>query len=192
MQKSRGYLYKVSRKYKFYNPSGVYFVSFATINWIDVFVREQYFSVLTDSLNYCCKEKGLELYAYCIMPSHVHLMFSDRSENPSKLLKEFKSHTSKQMQAQIAEHPQESRKEWLLWMMKRAGAKNSNVKDMQFWQQHNKPIELWSNNVIKQKLDYIHYNPVHAGFVEEPHHWKHSSAKYYAGYSDDLPLTIIS
>ncbi|MBI9065923.1 MAG: hypothetical protein JEZ09_01445 [Salinivirgaceae bacterium] len=56
-------------------------------------------------------------------------------------------------------------------MMERAGRKNSNVKKRQFWQQHNKPIELWSIDVIQQKLDYIHYNPVESGFVLEPHHW---------------------
>ncbi len=54
-------------------------------------------------------------------------------------------------------------------MLKRAGSKNSNVKKSQFWQQHNKPIELWSPNVIDQKVDYIHNNPVEAGFVNEPY-----------------------
>ena len=59
--------------------------------------------------------------------------------------------------------------------------KNSNVKHMQFWQQHNKPIELHSNKAIDQKFDYIHNNPVEAGFVLEPEHWKYSSAVNYSG-----------
>jgi putative transposase len=66
-------------------------------------------------------------------------------------------------------------------MMEQAGRKNSNVKKRQFWQQHNKPIELWSNEVLTQKLDYIHNNPVEAGFVSEPFHWKYSSAANYSG-----------
>lgn len=66
-------------------------------------------------------------------------------------------------------------------MMKRAGNKNSNVKAYQFWQQHNKPIELWSAKVIDQKMEYIHNNPVLSGFVEEPHYWKYSSAVDYSG-----------
>tara|TARA_R110002072_G_scaffold281684_1_gene444339 strand:+ start:1483 stop:1725 length:243 start_codon:yes stop_codon:yes gene_type:complete len=49
----------------------------------------------------------------------------------------------------IEENPQESRKEWLLWMMERAGKKNSNISKRQFWQQHNKPIELWSGKVTR-------------------------------------------
>jgi putative transposase len=109
--------------------------------------------------------KGMEIYSWCIMPSHVHLVFRAKEANPSELLKNFKTYTSKALQKMIEEHPQESRKEWILWMMKRAGLKNSNVKNMQFWQQHNKPIELWSPEVIDQKVDYIHRNPVVAGFV---------------------------
>ena len=66
-------------------------------------------------------------------------------------------------------------------MFKRAGSKNSNIKEKQFWQQHSKPIELRSNKVIQEKLDYIHNNPVQAGFVTKPHYWKHSSAANYCG-----------
>ncbi len=67
----------MSRKYKFHNPDGIYFISFATVNWIDVFVREQYFAIMAESIEFCQKQKGLVLFAYCILPSHVHLMFKD-------------------------------------------------------------------------------------------------------------------
>ncbi len=50
-----------------------------------------------------------------------------------------------------------------------------------FWQDHNKPIELYSNNVIQQKIDYIHFNPVEAGFVDLPEAYLYSSARDYAG-----------
>jgi len=63
----------------------------------------------------------------------------------------------------------------------RAASKNSNVQKRQFWQQHNKPIELWSPEVTEQKMNYIHDNPVEAGFVLEAHHWKYSSAIDYSG-----------
>jgi REP element-mobilizing transposase RayT len=171
----------MSRKYKFHNKEGLYFVSFATVYWMDVFVREEYVNVLTDSLSYCRDNKGMEIYAWCILSSHVHLVFRAKNNNPGDLLKEFKTYTSKKLQKLINDNPQESRKEWLLWMMERAGKKNSNIKNRQFWQQHNKPIELWSSSVIEQKIDYIHYNPVEAGFVIEPHHWKYSSAIDYSG-----------
>ena len=62
------------------------------------------------------------------MPSHVHLVFRARENNPGILLKEFKTFTSKKLKKTIVENSQESRKEWILWMMEKAGAKNSNVR----------------------------------------------------------------
>jgi REP element-mobilizing transposase RayT len=134
----------MSRKYKFHNKPAAYFVSFAVVNWIDILIRPAYFKVFADSLDYCRNNKGMALFAYCIMPSHIHLLFRDDNENPSGLLRDFKGFTSKKMIASIMKNPQESRREWMLWMFKRAGAKNSNVKEYQFWQQNNHPIELWS------------------------------------------------
>jgi len=170
----------MSRKYKFHNPSAAYFVSFATVYWIDIFTRECYFKVLANSIDYCRKQKGMELFAYCFMPSHVHFIFRANNENPTELLRNFKKYTAQKMLQTIMEHPQESRKEWLLWMFEKAGKSKGNITKHQFWQHHNKPIELWSTPVIKQKLEYIHNNPVEAGFVEQPTEWKYSSARNVA------------
>lgn len=181
----------MSRKYKFYNKEGLYFVSFATVYWLDVFTRDHYCWALMESLAYCRKNKGMEIYAWCIMPNHVHLIFSAKDKNPGDLLRDLKSFTSKKIQKLILENPQESRKEWMVWMMRRAGAKNSNIKGMQLWQQHNKPIELWSPAVINQKLDYIHLNPVEAGFVTESYYWKYSSAIDYSGGKGLLEIDYV-
>ena len=50
----------MSRKYKFHDKEGLYFVSFATVYWIDVFVRDQYFWEMAKSLDFCRKQKGME------------------------------------------------------------------------------------------------------------------------------------
>ena len=113
----------MSRKYKFGEKEGAYFVSFATVNWIDVFTRDTYFSVVTASLDYCRKQKGMELYGYCIMPSHVHLIFRSSLGDPSGLMRDFKGFTSRILLKTIEDNPQESRKEWMLWMFERAGKK---------------------------------------------------------------------
>ncbi len=181
----------MSRKYKFHNPSGAYFVSFATVYWIDVFTRAYYFKILADSITYCRSEKGMELFAYCFMPSHVHFIFRSSKEQPAELLRDFKRHTSKKILEAIENNPQESRKEWLLWMFKRAGEKNATTTTYQFWQHHNKPIELWSPAVIKQKTDYIHTNPVVSGFVTNPVDWKYSSARNFTGDHTILEIDAI-
>jgi putative transposase len=179
----------MSTKYKFGDKAGGYFISFATVYWIDVFIRHAYFACITDSLDYCRRKKGMELYGYCIMPSHIHLIFRSSFEDPSGLIRDFKGYTAKKMLKLISENPQESRKEWLLMMFKEAARKSSNVAQMQFWQQSNMPIEIWSLSVFKQKLDYIHNNPVESGFVVDPVDWKFSSARNY-GNDDQTVLEI--
>ncbi|MBT8288772.1 MAG: transposase [Bacteroidia bacterium] len=178
----------MSRKYKFQNPIGLYFVSFATVYWIDIFTRQVYFDVLANSIDYCRRQKGLELFAYCILPSHIHFIFRSSFENPSGLIQDYKKFTAKKMIEAINNNPQESRKEWLLEKFEKAGKVKSNVTKYQFWQHHNKPIELWSAKVVKQKLDYIHNNPVKSGFVTDPTHWKYSSAR---NFQDDQTVIEI-
>jgi putative transposase len=179
----------MSRKYKFHEKNGAYFVSFAIINWIDVFTRDLYCAIMTESLDYCRKNKGMEIYGYCIMPSHIHLIFRSALGDPSGLMRDLKGFTSRKIMKTIQDNPQESRKEWILWMFERAGKKNSNVKDKQFWQQNNQPIEIWSLKVFEQKLNYIHNNPVESGFVTDPIDWKYSSARNY-GNNDHTILEI--
>jgi putative transposase len=179
----------MSRKYKFAEKSGAYFISFSTVNWIDVFTRLDYFDLIIASLEYCRKNKGMEIYGYCIMPSHVHLIFRSSNADPSGLIRDFKGFTSRKIMKAIVENEQESRKEWMLWMFERAGKKNSNVKQRQFWQQNNKPIAIWSLKVFEQKLNYVHYNPVQTGFVTDPIDWKYSSARNY-GNNDHTVLEI--
>jgi len=144
----------MSRNYKFHNPEGTYFISFATVFWVDVFVRRTYFDSLVENLNKCVSDKGMEIYAWCIMPSHLHLVFRSNLQKPDELIRDFKSYTSKKLIKLIEENMQESRREWLLNSFKKAGAGNSNNTKKQFWQQHNHPVELWSNQVIQQKMDY--------------------------------------
>jgi REP element-mobilizing transposase RayT len=121
----------------------------------------------------------MEIYAWCIMPSHVHLVFRSNIQTPDELIRDFKSFTAKELISSISNNDQESRKEWLLNSFKKAGKTNSNNPNNQFWQQHNHPIELWSNEVIQQKIDYTHSNPVVAGFVESDHEYLYSSARDY-------------
>ena len=178
----------MSRNYKFHNPEGVYFVSFAVVEWIDVFTRNEYKDILLDSLLYCQQEKGMEIYAWCVMS----LIFSSiKEEKPELILGSFKRFTSKAIVTAIKENPQESRKEWLLKQFEEAGEKSSNVKQYQLWRHDNKPIELWSNKVIDEKLNYIHNNPVEEGLVFRAEHYVYSSAIDYAGEKGLLDIVLI-
>ena len=160
----------------------MYFVSFAVVYWLDVFTRNQYKDVLVESLEYCQKYKGMEICAWCIMTNHVHLIFRIvDGGKPQLILGDLKRFTSKKLVRMIQENPSESRKEYLLQQFKKAAESSSNVNNFQFWRHDNKPIELWSNKVIQEKIDYIHDNPVEAGLVFRAEDYVYSSAVDYSG-----------
>jgi putative transposase len=182
----------MSVKYKIHNPQGIYFLTYATVNWVDIFTREIYFDIIVDSLRYCQKEKGLVLHAWCIMTNHVHLIAS-ASQIPEKfvplenILRDHKKFTSAELIRTIKKNNQESRQEDLLRHF--ADARKDELN--QLWQYDNHPIELFSNHVTLQKLEYIHLNPVRAGFVDEPWHYRYSSAKDYSGMKGLLDIALL-
>ena len=173
----------MSRSYRFSPTAPLHFVSFATVGWVDVFTRVEYKSILLESLRYCIINKGLEIYAWCIMTNHVHLIMGTQDGvKPEEVLGLHKRHTSEALHTAILKEVSESRREWMMNLFTNAGTANSNNHgNFQLWQQHNHPIELYSREVILQKLDYLHQNPVAAGFVENAEDWLWSSARDYAG-----------
>ncbi len=181
----------MSLKYKFFDKTDLYFVTYTVINWMDVFTSDIYRNVLLDSWNYCIKNKGLKIHAWCIMTNHVHMIISSNEEELSNIMRDMKSFTSTTLKRIIADSPQESYKNRMLKIMKDAGAKNSNNNGFQFWQQHNHPILLDTNYILDQKLDYIHNNPVKKGFVDEPESYLYSSARDYAGIKGLIEIELI-
>lgn len=97
--------------YKIDNTTGIHFVTFAVVAWIDVFTREEYRAVLLESLRYCQKNKGLKIYSWCVMSNHVHLVVAAEHHDTSDILRDFKKFTAKTLIRAIQENPVESRKE---------------------------------------------------------------------------------
>ncbi len=182
----------MSTKYKFIDNNGIYFVSFATVSWVDVFTRLTYMEIFIESVRYCQQNKGLKLHAWCLMSNHAHLVFSRSGQySHSDILRDLKKFTSKNLIEAIENNPSESRKEWMLNIFRSAGQNKNNNKDFQFWQQDNHPIELFSPAVTFQKIDYVHNNPIVAGIVSEPDHYLYSSARDYLGINGVLDVEIL-
>lgn len=176
----------MSRKYKFHNPDGMYFVTYTVVDWIDVFTKSVYKDILIESWKYCIEQKGLVVHSYVIMTNHVHMIISRNKENTlDAILRDMKKFTSS-MIIKAIKVEQESRKDWLLSKFLLAGNKNSNNTSYQFWQQDNKPLECDTPVIFHQKKDYIHKNPVKAGFVARPEDWIYSSAIDYFSNSKGL------
>lgn len=152
-------------RYKIHDQQGLYFLTLTVVGWIDVFSRAKYKHIILDSLRYCQKEKGLNVYAYVIMSNHIHLIASaEEGYELSNILRDFKKFTAKQILKRI-QNGTESRKEWLMYLFRFFAKGNARNREYQFWQADNHPMELYSPSMIEQKLAYVHNNPVHAEVV---------------------------
>ncbi|CAN5472123.1 transposase [soil metagenome] len=153
-----------------------HFLTHTIVDWIDVFTRRELADVIVNSLNYCIMNKGLEVYVWCLMSSHLHMIAgtAEKSENDlSGIMRDFKKFTSKTIIETIGEI-NESRREWILNHFKTGWDK------YHVWQEGMRPIELFTRRFTNQKMDYIHNNPVVAGIVREPQDYLlSSSADYY-------------
>lgn len=160
------------------------------VGWIDIFTRPVYKEIIMDSLSYCRKEKGLLLHGYVLMPNHLHMIASTEvGGNLSHILRDFKKYTSVEIKKYLNDYQNvESRREWMVSMFGMAGKDNAANKEFQLWKNDNHPIALYSNEVVLQKLEYLHNNPVRAGFVVLPEHWLYSSATNYAGLESVIEI----
>lgn len=100
--------------YKIRNQEAIHFITFAVVEWIDVFTRKDYRDVVLDSLRFCQAKKGLLLHCWCIMSDHLHLIVSAKNKDLSNVLRDFKKYTSKQIIEAIKNNQHESRKDWIL------------------------------------------------------------------------------
>jgi len=177
------------------NQNGLHYLTLTVVGWVDVFTRREYKNIVLDSLSYCQMEKGLLLHSYVIMSNHLHLIVSTKSEKGlSAIIRDFKKYTSKQLIKAIQNNHSESRRDWMLRLFKYYAKFNSNNGEYQFWKQDNHPIELLSSKWIKQKLDYIHLNPVRAGLVVATEEYLYSSAKNYAKLPalENIEVTLLN
>jgi REP element-mobilizing transposase RayT len=173
-------------------PGYLYFLTMTVVDWVDLFTRPHYKHLLLDSLKYCQQQKGLEVYAWCLMSNHLHLIASaQEGSSLSDILRDFKKYTSKTLLKAIQQE-NESRREWLLNRFAYAGANDSKITNYKFWQQGNEAKEIQSNQFLEQKLLYLHQNPVRAEITSEPEHYLYSSARDYSGEKGLLDIILVT
>ena len=177
----------VKEGYLIKNQSAPHFITSTVVDWVDIFSRKVYRDEVIKSLDYCISKKGMILYGYVIMTNHVHMIVQSKEGKLSDLIRDFKKFTSKSILRLIQTEP-ESRRDWMLERFRLATATHSRNKEYQFWQYGNHPEEIYSTKFMWSKLDYIHLNPVRAGFVSKASHYLYSSASNYV-YDEGL-LTI--
>jgi len=165
-----------------------HFLTFTIVGWIDLFTRKECCDIVIDSLGFCQLNKSIEIYAYVIMPSHIHLVCRNTKGEPlSNFIRDFKSFTAKQILLFVQENTKESRKDWLLHMFRFHARFNPKNEEFQVWQNTSYPVELYNNHLIDQKINYIHQNPVRACIVTEESCYHFSSANPFSPLKVVLP-----
>ena len=180
-----------SENYRIRNQHSVYFLTFTVTDWVDVFTRRNYRDIIAESLTYCRKNKGLKLFAWCLMTNHIHMVCT--TEPPfemSYFVRDFKKFTAKAVLNDIKNLPK-SRRDWMLYRFEFAGKYDNRIEKYRFWQDKSHPIELTTNEMIVQRINYIHENPVKTGLVGAAEDYLYSSARNYAGLSSVIEIDFI-
>ena len=164
--------------YTIKDQSRAHFITATVVNWIDIFSRKIYRDAIIESLCYCVKNKGMIIYGYVIMTNHIHLIIQSENNELSDLIRDFKKFTAKRTLDLLQNSP-ESRREWILERFHKATLSHNRNKNYQVWQSGNHAEEIYSENFLWSKLDYIHLNPVRAGIVRKASDYIYSSASNY-------------
>ena len=181
----------MSTKYKATTTDQAYFITITTVGWIDVFTRLNQKYVITNALKHCKEKKGLEIYAYCLMSSHLHLLCKGTDGFIlSDIMRDFKKYTSKKIIQTIQEEP-ESRREWMLDYFQKSCEHLKREQQYKVWQNGYHAEIVETNWFIKQKVNYIHNNPVKDKTVILPEDYYFSSARNYAGLENELEVIVL-
>jgi len=182
----------MSERYKVIDSSTPTFVTLTIIDWVDLFTKPIYTKILDDSLNYCILHKGLRVHAYVYMTSHIHLIITSQTTDIPSIIKDFKSHTSKEIIKAIQEYP-ESRREWLLNKMSFAADRIKRNSNFKVWQDGFHPVILDTSTKLEQRMKYIHENPMELQLVDNPACWINSSILAYGEekYQPNIQLDVL-
>jgi len=169
----------------------LYFITLTVVDWVDIFTRPRYKHILLESLTYCQQQKGLKIYAWVLMSNHLHAIVSAEGEQTlPDIMRDFKKFTNKRILAELEADPQESRREWMLDRFRFAGANDKKITNYRFWQDGYHPELIYSHDFYRQKLNYIHDNPVRQEIVARQEEYLYSSAVDYAGGKGMLNVDI--
>ncbi|MBK1632451.1 transposase [Thiohalocapsa halophila] len=162
-------------RYRFLGNDAPYFLTMTVVNWLPLFTRPESVQVLFDSWRFLQQRQQLRIHGYVILENHLHLMA--RSDTLDADIQRFKSFTARK----IIDLLQEAQATTLLRMLKLFKGEYKPQSTYQVWQEGSHPQRIENEDVMRQKLDYMHLNPVKRGYVARPEHWLLSSARDYAG-----------
>jgi REP element-mobilizing transposase RayT len=165
-------------RYRIFNNDHPHFMTCTIVGWLAVFTRPEAVQIVFDSWNFLRREKGFRLYGYVILENHLHLVAS--APDLANVIKSFKMYTARQ----IIDLLETRGATVLLKQLRMLKLRHKTESEYQVWEEGSKPKQIDSDEMMEQKIDYMHHNPVKRGYVDDPLHWRYSSARNYAGLPD--------
>jgi len=156
------------------------FLTATLYEWQPVLADDNHKNIIIESLQFLVNNKRIELNAFVIMNNHIHLIWQAMNEfTPSNVQASFMKYTAQQIKRSLVkENPA------MLASLK----VNKYDRDYQIWKREPLRIELLSESMFIQKLEYIHYNPVTAGLCKVPEEYYYSSARFYLAGKDNFKM----
>ncbi|MBC8204647.1 MAG: transposase [FCB group bacterium] len=170
-------------RYHFAAADLPHFMTCTVLHWIPVFTRQETVNIVLDSLSHLSQE-GVKLYAYIILENHIHLIA--QSGDLSQDIARFKSYTAKFVIQWLAENNVKIILDQMAFYKK--AHKGDRI--YQFWQEGVHPEWIQTEQMMRQKIEYINNNPVERGYVDRPEHWRYSSARNYLGMEGLLDVCM--
>ncbi len=162
-------------RYKIFETQHPYFLTLTINNWIPVFTRPITTDIIFDSLEYRQKQGDFTVYAYVILENHIHLIA--QSSHLNREIAAFKSYTARQIIDTLkTQHSNHVLKQ--LAFHKKAHKRD---REYQLWEEGSHPKQIQNREMMEQKVNYIHHNPVKRGYIDKAEHWRYSSARNYLG-----------
>jgi len=147
------------------------FFTATNLEWKKLLQHDKYKDIVIDSLRFLVKDKRILLYAFVIMENHLHLVWQMQAGvSPVAVQRDFLKYTAQRIKTNLQKHHPEVLKHFKV---------NTKDRRYQFWERNALSVELRTDKVFLQKIDYLHNNPVKAGLCILPEQYRYSSASFY-------------
>jgi REP element-mobilizing transposase RayT len=162
-------------RYKIIDEDAPHFLTCTIVGWTPIFSFPGCTQVILDSWRFLQKRKELRIHGYVIMENHLHWIAE--SANLQETVTRFKSFTARRIIDLLAQWDVTA----ILSDLRRQKPEFKTDQNVQLWQEGSHPQQIINDKMMIQKLEYIHNNPVRRGYVDDPTHWRYSSARNYEG-----------
>jgi putative transposase len=169
-------------RYRIYDGDCPHFLTCTIVGWLPVFTRVESVEIVMNCWKYLQDRQRLTVFGYVILENHLHLIVS--SPRLAREIAIFKSYTARQ----ILDLLEARSASVLLGQLRHEKARHKIDREYQLWQEGSHPQEIQGDAMMWQKLEYMHNNPVERGYVDDPLHWRYSSARNYAGQAGLFPV----